>query len=100
MIPPPYLVAIAVWLVFINVATFAAFAWDKRQARRGGRRFTEAGLIHLAALGGGLGGGLAMALLRHKSNKPPFQRRFWNMFASQVLIVACVLIVWAIWTTD
>lgn len=96
MIPQPVIVGAVLWLLFINLAAFAAFAWDKRQSIRGRRRITEVGLIQMAALGGGLGGGLAMVLLRHKSNKPPFQRRFWGAFVSQVLIVACVLILWAV----
>ena len=96
MIPQPVIIGAVAWLVVINLATFAAFAWDKRQSIKGRRRFTEIGLIQMGALGGGL----AMALLRHKSSKPPFQRRFWGAFFSQLLIVACVLILWIVLRAD
>lgn len=86
----------AAWLIIINAITFFAFGWDKRQAERGRRRFPEYGLIRLAGLGGGPGGWLGMWTFRHKTRKQPFGQRFAGAFFSQVLIVACVVILWRI----
>lgn len=65
---PAYLIVLAV----MSVVTFAAFAWDKRCARRGAWRMPEKTLLTLCALCGAPGGMAAMRLCRHKTKKPPF----------------------------
>jgi uncharacterized membrane protein YsdA (DUF1294 family) len=60
-----------VW-VALNVATFAIYGWDKRQARLGGRRVPEKRLWGLLALGGVVGGWLGMFGFRHKTRKGSF----------------------------
>ena len=57
---------LAWYLVGINLAAFAAFAADKYRAVRRRRRIRNATLLTLAALGGSVGGMLAMVLFRHK----------------------------------
>lgn len=59
-------------LLALNIATYAAFGWDKHQALRGGRRVPERHLLGLAALGGIVGAKLAQHRLRHKTRKQPF----------------------------
>jgi uncharacterized membrane protein YsdA (DUF1294 family) len=53
--------------------TFALFGWDKRQARRGGRRVPEARLHALALAGGFAGAWLGMLAFRHKTRKLAFR---------------------------
>ena len=57
-----------VWLMVINVVTAIAYAWDKTQARRGGRRVPEKRLFLLNFLGGFGGAWLAFFGMRHKSS--------------------------------
>jgi uncharacterized membrane protein YsdA (DUF1294 family) len=61
------------WLLAINVATFAAYAWDKAAAKRpGARRTRERTLWLLNLLGGVVGAWLGMLLLRHKTRHRSF----------------------------
>jgi uncharacterized membrane protein YsdA (DUF1294 family) len=59
-------------LLAINLATFAAFGWDKAAARQRERRIPERTLLTLAALGGSPAALLARQMLRHKTRKQPF----------------------------
>jgi uncharacterized membrane protein YsdA (DUF1294 family)/cold shock CspA family protein len=72
------------WLVAINLVTFAAFAWDKRQAVMGERRVPEVVLLALSLVGGTPGALLAMAILRHKTHKGSFQMAFGGVVALQI----------------
>ena len=66
--------AISGWALVIaalQCAAFVLFAFDKAQARSGGRRVRERTLL-IAALFGGVGAWAACALLRHKTRKQPF----------------------------
>jgi uncharacterized membrane protein YsdA (DUF1294 family) len=60
------------WLGAWSVATFAAYAIDKSQARRGGWRLPEIGLHGLAVVGGAIGGWVGLLGLRHKTRHPMF----------------------------
>lgn len=60
------------YLALVSVAAFAAAAWDKARARRGGRRIPEATLLGLALVGGSPGLVLAMLVVRHKTQKLAF----------------------------
>ena len=63
----------ALWIYALaSAASFAAMAWDKLRALRGGRRVRERSLHVLELAGGWPGAFLAMASLRHKRSKPAF----------------------------
>jgi uncharacterized membrane protein YsdA (DUF1294 family) len=60
-----------------SLAAFAAYGWDKRRARRQGRRVPE-NTLHLLALLGGWPGALAgQRVFRHKTQKLGFRVVFW-----------------------
>jgi uncharacterized membrane protein YsdA (DUF1294 family) len=71
----------------VSLLTLVVYAWDKRAARRGGRRTPEATLHLLELLGGWPGALVAQRLIRHKNAKPGYQIVFW-------LIVALHLAAW------
>jgi uncharacterized membrane protein YsdA (DUF1294 family) len=78
-----------VWLLVINVVTAIAYAWDKTQARRGGRRVPERRLFLLNILGGFGGAWLVFFGMRHKTRR----RSFW-VVQSLATIAWSVLLVW------
>lgn len=61
------------WLLAINVVTAVVYAWDKTQARRGGRRVPERTLFVLNFAGGFGGAWLVFFVMRHKTR----HRSFW-----------------------
>ncbi len=76
------------WLVGINVATWLAYAFDKRRAGLGGRRVPEAVLLGLALIGGSPAAMVAMVALHHKTRK----RAFLIPFAAVLLVQATALV--------
>lgn len=83
------------YLVLASLAAFAAFWRDKRAARLGLRRVSEARLLTLAALGGMPGAKLAQSVLRHKTRKQPFARML-NLILALQIAVGVVLVVFAL----
>lgn len=71
----------------LSLLTFLVYAWDKLQAKRDARRVPELRLHALSLLGGFAGAALAMALVRHKTQKLVFQ----------VVITLAVLLHGAFW---
>ena len=61
-----------IWLIAINLAAFAAFGMDKRRARAGAWRISEAKLLLFALIGGTLGAYAGRRFFRHKSRKARF----------------------------
>jgi len=61
------------WLLVINVATAAAYAYDKTAARRGARRIRERTLWIMNFLGGFAGAWIVFFVMRHKTQ----HRSFW-----------------------
>jgi uncharacterized membrane protein YsdA (DUF1294 family) len=79
---------ILLYLAGINLATFAAFAADKRSAQSGRRRVPERTLLTLAALGGTPAAFMAMESLRHKTRKQPFGTYLWLIGLGQAALAA------------
>ena len=58
-----------IWLIIINIITFAVFGIDKKKAIDGKFRISELTLFVLSFLGGSLGGLAAMHVFHHKTKK-------------------------------
>jgi uncharacterized membrane protein YsdA (DUF1294 family) len=76
-----------------SAVCFLAYAWDKRAAQRGLRRWPERHLLLLGCVGGWPGGLLAQRVFLHKTRKPAFQRAFWTTVALNVTL----LVAWLGW---
>lgn len=57
----------SIFLAVMSVITFFAYVADKIKAKNGGWRISEKCLLALSFFGGGVGGYLAMQLVRHKT---------------------------------
>jgi uncharacterized membrane protein YsdA (DUF1294 family) len=84
----PYLVGL--YLCLINLATLAAFAWDKHCARNGMWRVPERTLLGLAVFGGTFGAVIAQHGLRHKTRKEPFRTRLYVIVGVQILALGAL----------
>ena len=63
---------ILIYLAIINLIAFLAMYLDKKKAKKGKWRISEATLIGIVLLGGGIGGIAGMYKFRHKTKKPRF----------------------------
>lgn len=61
-----------IYLIGINIITFAVFGLDKYKATRKEWRIRESTLLGLALIGGTIGGWLAMYIFHHKTKKAKF----------------------------
>ena len=83
---------IGAYLVIVNLWSVVLVWWDKRQARKGGRRIRERTLYLSALFGGFFGGIWAMRGLRHKTVKTSF---IWRYTVAVLLHVgAWVVAIW------
>ena len=60
------------YLLIVNAVSFLLMLIDKIKAIRGRWRIPERRLLTLCAIGGSLGGMIAMKLFRHKTLHPQF----------------------------
>lgn len=84
--------ALAVWLIAINLVTFAVYGADKRRARRGAWRVPEKTLFLLPLLGGSVGALLGMRVFRHKTKHWYF---VWGVPA--ILLAQMALAAWLLY---
>ena len=84
--------ALAVWLIAINLVTFAVYGADKRRARRGAWRVPEKTLFLLPLLGGSVGALLGMQVFRHKTKHWYF---VWGVPA--ILLAQLALAAWLLY---
>ena len=75
-----------------SLATFLAYAIDKRAARLGRRRTPERTLLLLGLAGGWPGALLAQRLVRHKSAKTSFQMKYRCTVALHLALLALLLV--------
>ena len=65
--------AILIYFIFVNIAAFVVYAYDKyRATKKGASRISEKELHTFSMIGGFLGATLSMALFRHKISKVSF----------------------------
>ena len=82
------LTSLAMYLI-----TFAVYRIDKRRAKTGGRRISEATLHWLAFFGGWPGAWAGQQFFRHKTQKLAFGFIFWSIAVLHLtLIVAYFLL--------
>jgi uncharacterized membrane protein YsdA (DUF1294 family) len=81
-----------IWYLVSSAICFVSYGLDKHAARRGaGNRTPETTLLVLGLIGGWPGGLLAQRLFRHKTQKTPFQVKFWIGVLTHVVIVWTIL---------
>lgn len=81
-----------IWLIVINIITFAVFGIDKKKAIDGKFRIKELTLFILSLLGGSLGGLIAMHTFHHKT------RKWYFKFGIPLILIAWVaLIAWLVY---
>lgn len=78
--------ALTAAVLAVNLLAFALMGWDKRQARRGGRRISEKTLLLVSALFGAAGGIAGMLLFRHKTRHPQFLYGLPALLLAQVVL--------------
>jgi uncharacterized membrane protein YsdA (DUF1294 family) len=76
-VPPIWLLLVVAVYLLMSLVTGIVYGLDKRAARRGESRTSEATLHGLELLGGWPGAFLAQRLLRHKNAKLRYQIVFW-----------------------
>lgn len=81
----------AVYLIVINIITFAAFAIDKAKAVKHKFRIKEATLLGLSFIGGSVGGLIGMYSFHHKTKKPVFAVGIPLMIILQAAAVFLIL---------
>ena len=64
--------AIFIYMIFVNIAAFVVYSFDKYRAIKNGSRISEKELHTFSIIGGFLGASLSMALFRHKTSKVSF----------------------------
>ena len=77
------------YLILINIITFALYAIDKLNAKNDAWRISERMLILFAVAGGSIGALLGMYICRHKTRKPKFKIGVPVILVLQVLAVVC-----------
>ena len=83
--------ALAIWLIAINLVTFAVYGIDKRRARRGAWRVPEKTLFLLPLLGGSIGALLGMRVFRHKTKHWYFVWGVPAILLAQIALAAWLL---------
>lgn len=76
-----------IWLIIINILTFAVFGIDKKKAIDGKFRISELTLFVLSILGGSLGGLAAMYTFHHKTKKWYFKFGIPLILIAQVFLI-------------
>jgi uncharacterized membrane protein YsdA (DUF1294 family) len=80
------------WIVIANIVAYVLFYADKKASQTHSRRISEKMLLLWCAVGGSLGGYLAMRRFRHKTQKQTFRYRFFIIVGIQALVAVRVLV--------
>ena len=79
------------YLIVINIVTFLIYGIDKRKAKQGSWRISEATLLILAVIGGSIGALLGMKVWRHKTMHKKFKYGLPLILLAQIAIIFLVL---------
>lgn len=82
---------IFLYLLVMNLLTFAMFGIDKWKAVHGKWRIRESTLLGLSLVGGAAGGLAAMYVCRHKTKKVYFKTGLPAMLAIQAILLFYLL---------
>lgn len=80
-----------IYVIFINLVSFALMGWDKSRAKRHVWRIPEKTLFLAVLLGGSIGGIAGMQYFRHKTKHMKFVYGFPTIFILQAIIVILLL---------
>jgi uncharacterized membrane protein YsdA (DUF1294 family) len=75
------------YLLVVNLLTYAVYWLDKSRARSGGRRISERELLLWALAGGSVGALMAMRRFRHKTRKPSFRIALFGVILVQAAAI-------------
>lgn len=76
---------LSIYLMMVNLYGFVIMGMDKKRAKKGSWRISEAHLIGTAAIGGSLGVYLGMRYFHHKTKHKRFSLGVPFLLAVQVL---------------
>ena len=79
------------YLIFINVLTFVIFGIDKWLAKRSKWRLPESRLLLACAIGGSVGGLIAMQMFHHKTKKLKFKLGIPVIIIIQLALILLVI---------
>ncbi len=82
---------LAIYLAIANLADFALFGIDKRQAVHAGSRIPEAVLLGVGLAGGAPGALLSMHLFHHKTRRAYFRWGLWLFLAIDALLIVFLM---------
>lgn len=86
------MIALAGYILIVNVFAYGAMVLDKAKAARGLRRIPERTLLRLALVGGSAGTVLAQQTVRHKTRKEPFRSQLIRIIALQIVGLSALAI--------
>ena len=78
---------IAIYLLAVNFAGFAAMGIDKRKARKHAYRISEATLFSIAIIGGSVGSIIGMYFFRHKTKHMSFVIGMPSILILQIAVI-------------
>jgi uncharacterized membrane protein YsdA (DUF1294 family) len=81
-----------VYLAIINVVSFVFMLADKIKAKKNRWRTPERTLLGICAIGGSLGGYIAMQLFSHKTKHPQFSIGIPVMLVLHIVLVVVLYI--------
>ncbi len=84
-------IAIAAYIVFMNVWALSQFKKDKKNAKRKARRVSESKLLKICFFGGAAGGLIGINVFHHKTKHKRFTVGVTIMFIIQLLLWSFVL---------
>jgi len=79
------------YLIIINIVLFFMMAWDKNRAKNAAWRVRESTLFVLAAIGGSIGGIIAMQAFRHKTKNKSFTIGFPFILIMQIILAIAII---------